>query len=1173
MQILTSPSDSRPDKRAHNYCNFCTDSIPNLRRHLTTHHDEPQFRTAMTSPLAMTLNGKPQCNNCLYTFTSWKSFIVHVQRACCQVHRPMREMPQPDVQMAPTPAVEQVHRHFHVTQQSFWPELERCIQQDDWNSLRRLAPCLEHLTHHCAICGTWCNRFQELHSHFRLYHDAQLQGGIAKGAQLTQVLQLSSPCDLRTRVYSRVHSCPVALQIAIIRLQLQEPDVRQQTELTCEICVQQFDDHGQLYQHMAREHNQTLNDWIPSRDTAQGSDRCRHCNMQFGSRSGLRRHITGGRCEAFDPLASLNPHDNTSKWSTWLKSGDFSQHGLTAHQRLQLTTVCQFCEVKYMRTGDVVAHLLQSHGPLWNASQLMLRYLLQVVMATRGCICNPQAHEVGLAHICTPLRQVAMMMANNDVQLLVPTQFQGNTVATQLSYLHDDAMAQRVADILTTRDFGRLWTDHLVLQTLRTRCLTCGGHYLSGELLRHLLTVHPQTCAWATQIAFQLHEILRSVQQQDFKCNLCQQIFNLPEANDDSLHMRQQTQLSHFVSNCPVVLQLAVLLQPIHGRLDGPQRPSPDGGSGGTGTLAAGPSEASGRRRRRTATQAPQGQNQRRQRLRRTQSGGDHVPAEADGPADPQPRKEHPTHPEAGLLRFVLPKQTRGDRSSLDGIGNQVAGGVAPTEDLPDEGSDHRVEPTSPTTGQLQAGRPTVGGGTEQGNHSPRRRLGVSEMGAGVQTAGQGGSQPNCHAPNAPEPPTAGGTPAEQCTRGPLPKSPEQQPRCSTMDPPDQPQRIRSLGSLSGSVSQHSVVVARHVSQAAFANPLEAGRGPSTNPGQRSATPGEEPRTWEGTQGRPDVLDAAARHCLRQRVLGLAMDNPGNTCFANSAYVSMIWATLSRTAFTFRDCGARSAILQQTLQHHDGTLFSLDNESWFQYLIEGWNEDGDQADSAEFVHMLSSWTAMQAISNCWERHVQTDQNLVRHDAGDQFMPLTLQIDPQLVEHHEIDLSTLIRSWHHELGMVAGLTDPEDLLLLHIDRLIQSPTGTLCKCQAAINFGWDVQVPVLTDQDCTCTWMPFTIIACIAHLGTAQNGHYQTLLRTFPEVSNVADPTLWMLCDDGRTPQRTLTVPTRFAQGITCMWLCRADRVEVHKLAPATTDQVTSDADLLTLLATQPDPEP
>ena len=76
-----------------------------------------------------------------------------------------------------------------------------------------------------------------------------------------------------------------------------------------------------------------------------------------------------------------------------------------------------------MRTGDVVAHLLQSHGALWTASQTMLRFLLQAVMAKRGCTCNPQAHEVGLTHVCTSLRQIAMMLAHTDTQLFVPTQF------------------------------------------------------------------------------------------------------------------------------------------------------------------------------------------------------------------------------------------------------------------------------------------------------------------------------------------------------------------------------------------------------------------------------------------------------------------------------------------------------------------------------------------------------------------------------------------------------------------------------------------------------------------------------------------------------------------------------------------------------------------------------
>jgi len=310
---------------------------------------------------------------------------------------------------------------------------------------------------------------------------------------------------------------------------------------------------------------------------------------------------------------------------------------------------------------------------------------------------------------------------------------------------------------------------------------------------------------------------------------------------------------------------------------------------------------------------------------------------------------------------------------------------------------------------------------------------------------------------------------------------------------------------------------------------------------------------------------------LRDRALQLAMANPGNDCYANSAFVSMIWATLSRSAFTFQDWGARSAILQQTLEHADGTLFSLENASWFQHLLEGWNEDGEQADSAEFTHMLSSWTAMSAISNCWERRVQTEQSTVLHDAGDKFMPLTLQFDPQLVDHHEIQLSALLRLWHTELGMLAGLTDPEDLLLLHVDRMIHAPDGTVAKCQAALRFGWEVQLPVLGSH--ACTWMPYTVIACIAHLGGAQNGHYQAILRTYPEVSDLASPSMWMLCDDGHAPQRILNIPEIFAQGITCLWMCQTNKADLHRLMPGRAPTGIADSDLLALLATQPDPEP
>ena len=1134
VPISPCPDDPiRVQARQHcPHCQFVTDSIPNLRRHLTTHHNQPQFRTVSTSPLAMTLNGKPQCNNCHITFSSWKAFIVHVQRACCQV--PPMLSPEPtDVRLTPMSARDTVHRHFQVTTQPFWPELERCLHHDDWPGLCQLSVGLEHLVHHCAICGTWCNRFQDLHSHYRLYHDEQLKGGVVKGAQLTHVMQLVSPCALCNKQYSRVHSCPVTLQIGILRLQMQEPDIRAQQELTCEICVQQFDDQGQLYQHMARDHNQTLSDWVPSRDSVQGSDQCRHCSMQFDSRSGLRRHITEGRCEAFDPLASHNPTDNTAKWSAWLHQGDFSPTGLSAHQRLQLTTTCQFCEAKYMRTGDVVAHLLQSHGPLWNASQPMLRYLLQVVMASRGCICNPQAHEVGLAHICTPLRQVAMMMANSDVQLLVPTRFHVDTMAPLLAPLRDEALTQRMIASLVARNFAQLWTDTVVVHALKSRCMACGGHYQPAELQRHLLTVHPQTCAWATQIAFQLHDLLSQLQPQDYRCTLCQQIYNLPSADSDMPPLqRVQLQKSHFVSSCPVALQIAILLQPIHGRSDGSQRSGPDGWIGSSRPPSVGLTEASRGKRRRTASQAAQGQGQRRARPRRAQQGGDHNTPAADGPTSSQPREEHPAQPATGLLRFVLPKSTGRHCPPPHDVGQQVAGGMAPAEgqpemaqppDLPDEGSDHRTPQASPAAGSHQTRRPTLGRGGEQGNNSPRWELGLSEVVTGDEAADQGLPQPGGHGPDDPEPSDPGGAIPEQRARSEIsePQEHPEQPGSHPVDPSDLASGSRSLGTFGGTLPQHSVVVVGHVGQTALPGALETGLAAPTSHGQRTEPAGEEPRPRE-RQDIPESLDAASRQSLRDRALNLAMANPGNDCYANSAFVSLIWATLSRSAFVFQDWGARSAILQQTLELADGTLFSLENASWFQHLLEGWNEDGEQADSAEFAHMLSSWTAMPAISNCWERRVQTEQGLVLHDAGDKFMPLTLQFDPQLVDHHEIQLSTLLRTWHTELGMLAGLTDPEDLLLLHVDRMIHAPDGTVVKCQAALRFGWEVQIPVLGPH--ACTWMPYTVIACIAHLGGAHNGHYQALLRTYPEVSDLASPSMWMLCDDGHSPQRILNVP-------------------------------------------------
>ena len=278
-----------------------------------------------------------------------------------------------------------------------------------------------------------------------------------------------------------------------------------------------------------------------------------------------------------------------------------------------------------------------------------------------------------------------------------------------------------------------------------------------------------------------------------------------------------------------------------------------------------------------------------------------------------------------------------------------------------------------------------------------------------------------------------------------------------------------------------------------------------------------------------------------------------------------MWACLSRRNFQYLDWGAQAATLQTILNDNDGTPFPLDTQDWFETLIHGWNDQQGQADSAEFGHRLASWLNSEALSNSWERRVSTQAANLVHDHGDRFMPLTLQLDPAMIVDNEISLTMLLRLWSAELGMCAGLSDPRELLVIHVERLVMTPTGTLYKHPAIINFAWEVQVPVMTAASELCT-VPYTVVAVVAHLGDTQGGHYQTMLRTYPEVSNLAAPSMWMFCDDNRLPERCWNFPTNFSHGVTGFWLCRTDSLEMHLM---TQPRAQSTDALLTVLTDQP----
>ena len=95
-----------------------------------------------------------------------------------------------------------------------------------------------------------------------------------------------------------------------------------------------------------------------------------------------------------------------------------------------------------------------------------------------------------------------------------------------------------------------------------------------------------------------------------------------------------------------------------------------------------------------------------------------------------------------------------------------------------------------------------------------------------------------------------------------------------------------------------------------------------------------------------------------------------------------------------------------------------------------------------------------------------------------------------------------------------------------------------------------------------------MVAAFAHHGGTTQGHYQALLKVFPDLPDSANPTLWMFSDDQRAPERCWALPEQFEEGATCFWLCRSDCMELHRLPSSHTSE-DQDQALLSLLHAQP----
>ena len=471
------------------HCPFTADSVSNLRRHCTNIHKNRIYRVFPRTIVNCSHHGRPQCNHCFQQFTSWRNFVLHIERNCCQAPS-LERMDLESYNRDPTGRLRLDRLHLTQTQ-PFGPRMLEILEHRSWNQIADHRELCSYLSHNCCICGVWTSRPQELNSHLKLHHGTHLEGVWLKSAQLSSMLMQDRACRFCCKTFVKQHTCNVLTQVAVLWMSSLTPDDRKAEILRCSICDVSFSDTVSLHRHLREAHVLQFCDWSVSRDRLPGSgSACRHCGLILETLDGLRQHIITGRCQSFDSQARHITQQPQQRWMEVLLKGNI--HELTPSERLALTLKCQLCSESYSRQIDLAAHLQTAHSDVWMRSLPLTRFMVDMVMPELGCRCNPSTTDTGVQHICPLYRQLSMLQLTGPSDLFVPMQYTAAKIEHFLSTVPSQFSNLMIQKALLDRQFEQLWSLPAVTQLLSNRCLLCGLMLHPGNLCAHLAQEHPQ---------------------------------------------------------------------------------------------------------------------------------------------------------------------------------------------------------------------------------------------------------------------------------------------------------------------------------------------------------------------------------------------------------------------------------------------------------------------------------------------------------------------------------------------------------------------------------------------------------------------------------------------------------------------------------------------------------
>ena len=922
--------------------------------------------------------------------------------------------------------------------------------------------------------------------------------------------------------------------------------------LRCDVCGERFQALRQLHDHLHSVHRLEPLDWDPLRDMVDNNPVCSHCMSLFADKPAVRQHITLGQCPSFDPLRIPSENPVSAEWQALLAAGHIAQLREAPMKRLALTLHCQFCATRFQRTGDLSLHLQTVHSKLWQESQMYVQLLVDT-SGFFGCLCNPVTNASGLQHICVAVRQLGMMASKMSLPLFLPWTFEQSQLQHFLQAVLEHPAVPHMIEHISQRDFSFLWTDPMMIQLLRSRCLLCGLTLHPAELRDHLRMAHPSDIHGHELLLPQLIQAFSREHNVEHQCDVCSLIFNYPAHGNEDPEERNTRQLLaqiHLQHQCPALLQVALLLSDHERRQSLLSRRLRDAGDvQADGTTAELGSLRQTRRRQRQQEGQEESQERRCQRRRRQDLAG-------HGAVAPQSGCRAAGSEASRLLDLLHANRVSSAPAVLGAEGSRVEETAAgengantgahpsPTEMPPHSthGGDSDVQAAE--TEQQCAGRSIEADGFELWPSESSRCFSFSTM-----------------EPAHPEPP------ADE--PGPHHLSEDAEVRRATSRDPERSQRDCEISQSQTDVNRASGALAmasvdaigrspsssEHAAREYGLEPLRPHHPSSPTPSQQTGPTSADAARQGQEQGLRQIEEQGqtlapsagpSRQTLLHSLAGIRVANDSNWCYVNAAVLTMVWSYLSLSTFQLEYWGPHATQIADMLLCHDNEPIELAHVSCFQFIFQQWQGLGNQGDPVEFLAHMMKGLRLSGINMSWEKRVQVGLITEVVDESDQYTPLILRFDPAMLQDGTITLSQMLRDWANQDGMMTALLHPTPLVCVQLDRLIRSGDGQISKCDIPVNFHWGLDLPFFDSEGLTITWKTYRVIAAIAHLGHDTAGHCRTMLKV--EMNATAStPYMFLLTEDWMRATPVWKEPPWFIRNITCFWLGEWDQVALHEL--------------------------